>query len=176
MYIEGINPSRVFTANELPPAVNAPQGFDGGYGEALALGTRGRDQTGNSYILLQSPAAIATQGNIGHWNENFLFDLVATDDDIGGTPLAGNFGLPTAAGQRFWAVVEGMAPARALLAVVENARVNTTATPGAVDDDATIGAFAIEGLHFMVAATGLGSFQARYSNPHLAFTAIEAIE
>lgn len=168
MYIEGINPNRVFELADLPPAVNAVQPLQDGYGQALALGTRGRDQLGNSYILLAAGAAIATQGNIGFWDEAFAFTLLSTANDVGGTPVAGNIGLPTALGQRFWAIVEGMGPARVLANAAADARLNTTATAGALDDDGTAAAFAIEGLHLMTANGGAtASVLARYSNPHV---------
>jgi hypothetical protein len=175
MYIEGINPARVFEAADLPPAVNAPQPLPDSYGQAFALGTRGRDQSGNSYILLQSPAAIATQGNIGFWDENFLFTLLSTGNDVGGISLAGNFGLPTLAGQRFWALVEGMGPVRVNAAVAADAALFPTATPGALDDVSPgAGAFAVEGLNPMVASGGAASINARYFNPHLDASATAA--
>lgn len=168
MYIEGINPRRVLEAADLSPPVNAGQPLPDAGGESLALGTRGRDQTGNSYILLQAAGALPLQGNVGVWDENFLFTPVASATlNIAGAPLAGNFGQPTAAGQRFWAVVEGMAPARANGAAVENALLSTTATAGAVDDGGVAGSWDIQGLQFMVAAGAPGSFQARYMNPHV---------
>lgn len=168
MYIEGINPTRVLTAADLPPAVNAPQPLPDAGGESLALGTMGRDQLSNEYILLQSAAAIAAAGFMGFWDENFIFTLISNGNDVGGVPLAANRGLPTAAGQRFWAQTYGMGTVQAAAAAAADVLLFTSATPGAVDDvSATF--FPIEGLAFMVAATGAGAFNARLANPRTAY-------
>lgn len=175
MYIEGINPNRVFEATDLPPAVTAVQPLADSYGQGFALGTRGRDQAGSSYILLSAAAPIATQGNVGFWDEGFAFTLMGTGNDVGGTPLAGNVGLPTAAGQRFWAIVEGMGPLRVNAAVVADAALFPTATPGALDDVSPgAGAFPVEGLNPMVASGGAATITGRYSAPHLDATATAA--
>lgn len=175
MYIEGIDPNRIFTSDEVPPAVDATS-FEGGYGEALALGTRGRDDLGNSYILLEAGAAISEKGYVGSWDENFEFTLVDTSNDVPGLPLAANVGLPEADGDRFWAIVEGIGDLRVLADAAADSALNTTGTAGVLDDDGSTDAFIVEGLHLMTGEpdSSQSSVQARYMNPHLASAAIPA--
>jgi hypothetical protein len=173
MYIEGINPTRVLTAADLPPPVNAPQPLPDAGGESLALGTVGRDQTGNAYILLQSAAAIAVQGQAILWDAAYVVTEITTalltgPPLRGGRPLAFNFGLPTAAGQRFWALTAGQGPVRVLASAVANARLNSTATSGVLDDDGTAGSFVIEGVTLTVTNGGApASVNAILRDPHV---------
>jgi hypothetical protein len=156
MYTLGVNPTDVFTPSLMEQAA-----------VLLAPGTRAVNQNGNEYILLVSGAAIATVGNLGFWDENFIFTLVSSANDVGGTPLAINRGTPTVAAQRFWAQTYGQGTVLAAAAATADTTLYTTATPGAVDDvSATF--FAVLGLQLMVAAGGAAATAARISYPTLA--------
>lgn len=173
MYIEGINPRRVLEAADLPPSVSAGQPLPDAGGESLALGTAGRDQTGNEYILLQSGGALAVQGLALSWDAAHVASEITTVNLTGpplraGRPIAFNFGLPTAAGQRFWALRAGQGPVRVLASAAANARLNSTATAGALDDDGTAASFVIEGVAPTVVNGGApASVNAIVGYPHV---------
>ena len=161
MFQLGINPTQVFTPSTL-----------GEEGKLLALGTVGRDHKGNEYILLLAAGAIAVDGHVGFWDENYTFTALSTSNDVGGTPLAVSRGQPTASGQRFWAQREGLGTVRVLASAAADVALESTATAGVLDDSVTTGSFAVEGLHLMTAnAASEGSIQARISSPHLAYLA-----
>lgn len=156
MYTLGVTPTDVFD----PSAIEE-------LGKLLGLGTRAVNQDGNEYILLEAAGAIAVDGLVGFWDEDHVFTGVANATGVGGMPLAVSRGLPTASGQRFWAQTYGVGNAQADAAAAADTLLATTTTAGEVDDAAGAGTWNIQGLHFMVAATGAGAFQARISYPHL---------
>lgn len=69
-----------------------------------------------------------------------------------------------------WVQVYGIAATLAAAAAAINTRLNTTATAGAVDDDGTAGARVIDGLVFVTAATGAGTFNASLNYPFVGVT------
>lgn len=53
-----------------------------------------------------------------------------------------------------WVQIAGGVPGRTAAAIAANAQLNTTATAGAIDDDATVGSKRIDGIYIPTAAAG----------------------
>lgn len=69
-----------------------------------------------------------------------------------------------------WFQVRGPASVQCAAAVAAGVRLNSTATSGAVDDDATVGACPIDGLSLTTAAVGAGLSPASLFHPKIGVT------
>jgi hypothetical protein len=115
-------------------------------------GTRVDGDMGGLYIYGLASAAIA-QGDFVVFNNNYNASLLTTTNSQRGAKVAVSR-APLAANQYGWFQVEGQAAGRTVAAVAANAQLNTTATGGAVDDDAAVGAKRLEAIAILVAAAG----------------------
>jgi hypothetical protein len=118
----------------------------------FALGTRVDGDMGALYIYGLASAAIA-QGDFVVFNNNYSASLLTTTNSPRGAKVAVSR-APLVANDYGWFQVEGQAAGRTVAAVAASAQLNTTATGGAVDDDATVGAKRLEAIAILVAAAG----------------------
>lgn len=118
----------------------------------MAVGTHVMGDYGGEWLYAVASAAIAA----GDWvilSKDYAASLATTTN----SPKGAKVGIARAAmasGEYGWIQVGGQAPGRTAGAVAANAAINTTATGGAVDDDATSGAKVINGVAIPVAAGG----------------------
>lgn len=161
MYILGINPRDIFPISGSLLETPMP----------LALGSRGLDSLGNEYVLVQSAAAITVDGQCGFISGAWLFTALGTANDTPQQQVGFSRGLPTAAGQRFWAQIWGRGNVRVLANAAAGVNLNTTATAGSLDDDATVGSFIVRGVNLIAAgpvAEGPGNAIIQYPSVNLA--------
>lgn len=145
-------------------------------GPAAADATRlfrlGERATGNENgtFVYASFAAAAAEGQIVTLNASFAASLVTTTNSPRGQIWGVVRGAP-AAGQFAWVQVGGQAPVSVLALCAANARLNTTATAGTADDDATTGAKVLDG-GVLTAANGgaTANVEAILSNPVIGVT------
>jgi hypothetical protein len=132
-------------------------------------GHRATGDFGGLFLYGQATAAVAA----GDWivfDNNYNATLGATANSPRGAKVAvARYAMP--AGQFGWFQVEGQGPARTAGAIAAGAQINTTATPGAFDDDATVGAKRIDGVALLVAAAGaVTNAEFTLSNPVIGAT------
>ena len=146
----GIDPTRVTTSPE------------------FALGVRGavEDQTTGSgvreYIYVSYPASTARViGDVVALNASASAVALTVTNSAPGQAVGRRVGVVTgtvassASVQYGWAQVYGIGGVSVLASAVLNTTLNTTATAGALDDDATAGSEVIDGL--VLAATNGGA-------------------
>lgn len=115
-------------------------------------GTMASGDSGGWFIYGQAGAAIAA-GDFVHFNNSYSAALITTASSPRGAKV-GVARYALASGQWGWFQTGGQAPGRTAAAVAAGAQLNTTATGGAIDDDATAGAKRIDGIGILVAAAG----------------------
>lgn len=121
-------------------------------GKGFALGSVAMTPTGQIYIFVQAATALAI-GDAVAINAAFTGTLLTTTT----SPRGFRVGVVPAAfavGERGWVQVYGPASLSVLASAAANARLNTTATGGALDDDATTGAKVITGVVLTTARGG----------------------
>jgi hypothetical protein len=115
-------------------------------------GHRAAGDNGGLFLYGVAGAAIAA-GDFVRFDNNYSATLLTTANSPRGAKVAvARYAM--ASGQWGWFQVEGQAPGRTAAAVAANAQLNTTATGGAVDDDAAVGSKRIDGIAILVAAAG----------------------
>lgn len=118
------------------------------------LGTTIRHTDGIEYMLVSANGAVVA-GDV------LLIDTAFDAIPITLTLSATKFGSPIGVSQiaaadneLLWVVRQGNATVRVLASAAANAALNTTATGGALDDDATVGTEIIDGIVLFVANGG----------------------
>lgn len=99
--------------------------------------------------------------------------MVTTTNAAPGTGTGKRCGVAmaaAAANQYGWLQIKGKGVVRCAAAVAVWTRMNTTATAGALDDDATTGARAIDGIALHTAAGGAGNAVCQLENPRVGVT------
>lgn len=114
-----------------------------GVGFAVGDGS-GRTHDGKEYVFVQASSAIAANDTVAISATETAAPL-GTANDIAGARV-GVAPVAIASGSYGWVQTYGRATARSAGAVAANARLNTTGTAGAVDDDGTAGAFVVLGM------------------------------
>ena len=116
------------------------------------LGQIAHGENGSMFIYVQFAAA-TVPGDAVHINKDFLATLLTTSASPFGAPCG--VGRATAAINQYgWAQRRGQGSLNVAASCAANARVNTTATAGRLDDDGTTGAKVIEGVILNAAAGG----------------------
>lgn len=120
-------------------------------GHGFALGSFAWSQ-GKGYVYVAAASALVA-GDAVAINETFTGTLLTTTTSprgfrVGVAPIA------FTSGDRGWVQVYGAASLSVLASCAANARLNTTATGGAFDDDATTGAKVIENAVLTTARGG----------------------
>ena len=139
--------------------------FDGAYAAktrgpaapAFSLGQKMEDADGNVFIFVQANGAI-TANDVVIITEAFQADQADTTNSA--TAFGDLVGIAkgTLADDEYgWMQVYGQATANVANSCAANTTLNTTATAGRLDDDATTGAEAIDGLVLTTAAAADGT-------------------
>jgi len=141
-YIIGITPSQVWTSTEIPP---------------FRPGQRGKDDDGNEYLFVQADASGVTQYYSAVVTTTaFVVDMIDTTNSAPGAQAGGIVCVPQvaiAASGYGWGLICGVGSVRTAASAAKGTLLNTTATAGQLDDDATAGAEVINGIA-LTAATG----------------------
>lgn len=161
MFTIGINPTQVWTSSETP---------------SHAVGTLAADHQGRLYRMVQADAGGVTgAGYVCLIKADGSADMIETTNSAPGTGV----GLPVgvamaaiAASGYGWLCVYGNAvPTRCAASAAKGTRLNTTATAGQLDDDATAGAEAIAGIGLEAAnAASAGNANASLAFPTVLVT------
>lgn len=141
-YIIGITPSQVWTSTETPP---------------FKPGQRGQDSAGNEYLFVQADSGGVTQYYAAVVTSTaFVVDMIDTTNSAPGAQAGAPVVVPQvaiAASGYGWGLVNGVGSVRTAASAAKGTLLNTTATAGQLDDDATAGAEVINGIA-LTAATG----------------------
>lgn len=120
-------------------------------GKGAALGDRYRDVTGKEYVFVKASAAIS-QYDVVTYDETYNTTVAplstsndAKGDKVGVAPVA------FASADYGWLQIYGVCTMNVLASCAANVQLNTTATAGSLDDDATAGSIAISGIHLTTA-------------------------
>lgn len=120
-------------------------------GRSFGLGDRYRDQAGKEYVYVKASAAIA-QYDVVTYDETYNTTVAplstsndAVGDKVGVAPAA------FASGDYGWLQIYGVATINVKASCAANVKLNTTATAGSLDDDATSTAKTVLGLYLTTA-------------------------
>lgn len=160
----GINPTQVRTAAQ---------------GPEFFLGTQGEtsDSTfGNrKFLYVKAAEAITAAGYLCSVKTGFEVEMTdltnGTPGDIGHGSRVGAAQAAIASGGFGWIQVYGKGSLRTLASAAKGTRLNVTATSGALDDDGTAGAEAIDGI---VLGTATGAAEATNADAHFNFPSVGA--
>lgn len=136
MFVAGINPTEVWTSSETPD---------------FAVGTVGMGHNGRVYRLVQADATGVTgAGYVVSIADGSIVDMITTTVSAPGTGAGLSVGVAMAAiaaSGYGWVCVYGFnVPVRVAASAAKGTLLNTTATEGQLDDDATAGAEVIAGI------------------------------
>lgn len=123
-------------------------------GKGFGLGDFHRDDTGRGFVYVQASAAVAAS-DVVQITSAYAIATVTTANSLRGTKI-GVAPVAFAADDYGWVQVDGPATANVLANCAANVRINTTATPGKLDDDGTAGAKQIQGI-VLTTANGAGA-------------------
>lgn len=120
-------------------------------GKSFAVGERFVDYDGKEYVRVKASAAVS-QYDVVTFDETFNTTVAplstsndAKGDKVGVAPAA------FSSGDYGWLQIYGPCTMNVLASCAANVQLNTTATAGSLDDDATAGAIAITGIHLTTA-------------------------
>ena len=115
-----------------------------GGGKGFSVGDTYVDNAGNGYTFIVAGGAITGAGFVVRFGVDFSATMISTANDARGDRVGVALGA-IASGEFAWVQTSGVfANVQVLASCAANARLNTTATAGALDDDGTVGAFAID--------------------------------
>lgn len=161
MLLLGITPTQTWTSAETP---------------SFAVGTLGAGHDGRLYRLVKADASgIASAGQVALIKPDGVADLLDTTNSAPGAGVGMAVGVAMAAIEAAgygWLCVYGqgvLVQVNALAAA--GTRLNSTATAGQLDDDATAGSEAIAGIALEAARGGTaGTADASLTFPHVLVT------
>lgn len=125
-------------------------------GPEFTVGQRGEDQ-GKEYMYVVAGEAITAAGYMCVVDSSFTAEMVDTTSTAPGAGVGRPCGAAQAAiasGGYGWLQIYGNGSLRTLASAAAGTRLNSTATPGALDDDGTTGAEAIYGVSLGTATGG----------------------
>ena len=135
--------------------------------QAFKLGTTASTSDGKEYRYVQASGAITGAGYAAVVNVESWLAIQATTANAAAKIgwLVGFAMAAMATGEYGWLQVKGAASIEVFASCAAGVRINTTATSGALDDDATVGARAIDGATLTTArAASQGSANAVLSD------------
>lgn len=147
--MEGVNVTETYAVTASTPEYPAPP---------FAVGTRTMGALNSEFVFASNASSSAlTVGQVVFLTSAFAATLLSTSNDARGQIVAvavsavpGTTGGTTGYG---WFQTKGTATASVLASAAANARLNTTATAGSLDDDGTAGSMQVKGL-YLTAANG----------------------
>lgn len=151
-HIEGVNPFDVWTVDSTKLEIPA---------SPISVGTRIHSALNGEFVCVSNAISTALEvGDVVFMNAAFAATELSTSNDARGqivgvtvAAIPGTSGTVVGYG---WVQVKGTATARVLASAAANARLNTTATAGALDDDGTAGSFQVQGI-YLTTANGAGT-------------------
>lgn len=135
--------------------LNPRSAAEGSQGQSFGLGDRHVDHTGNEYVFVLAGVGGITANFVATIDEAYGAVMVSTSNDARGD-LLGVAPATIAAGSSGWVQVKGVCNVQVAASCAANARLNTTATAGQLDDDGTAGSFTCDGI-FLTTARGAGA-------------------
>jgi hypothetical protein len=159
-YVIGITPSQVWTSTETPP---------------FRPGQRGKDDDGNEYLFVQADSGGVTQYYAAVVEDaSFTADMVDTTNSAPGVSAGMPVVIPQvaiAASGYGWGLICGVGSVRVAASAAKGTTLNSTATAGQLDDDATAGAEVINGVSLLAANGGAaGAVSAFVTYPYVGRT------
>lgn len=127
----------------------------------FALGDCTKGEDGSEWVYVQADGAITGAGFVVLLDEDYQADMIDTTNSA--SALGQKVGVAAAAfadNEYGWVQIAGTAEVQGLASCAANAAVNSTATAGAVDDDASSGAEIIERMVLTTAVGGGGAANA----------------
>lgn len=144
-YVIGIYPSETWASTDIPP---------------FRPGQRGKDDDGNEYLFVRADSGGVTQYYAAVVTSTaFVVDMIDTTNSAPGAQAGGIVCVPQvaiAASGYGWGLICGVGSVRTAASAAKGTLLNTTATAGQLDDDATAGAEVINGIA-LTAATGVAA-------------------
>ncbi len=119
-------------------------------GQSFGLGDRHIDHLGNEYVFVQAGVGGITANFVATIDEAYGAVMVSTSNDARGD-LLGVAPVTIAANSFGWVQVKGVCTVQVAASCAANARLNTTATAGQLDDDGTAGSFTCDGIFLTTA-------------------------
>jgi len=138
---------------------------------SFVLGSRHVDYDGDEYVYVHANGAITGAGYTCIIDSAYEAAMVSTSNDLANNLI----GVPLAAfadNDYGWLAIRGTHQVRATSGALLNVSLNTTATAGLLDDDATAGAFKVTGLALTATAGSTTNVLAVLNYPALAAAAI----
>lgn len=138
MSLMAVNPSQVYTS------------------EAFKPGTRGQDASGQEHIFGKA-GEILTAAAVSVFDGSYTALMATTTTsapDAGQGKRVGVCAVALALNEYGWFMIVGTTPVLGLADAVKFTELNTTATDGTLDDDATAGAEVINGIVFVTTIGG----------------------
>lgn len=132
----------------------------------FALGSRHTDENGKEYVYVLASGAIASAGQVVHIDAAaHTADLVETT--VSALQFGEQIGVAVGAiadASYGWVQVKGACVIQVAASAAANTALNTTATGGQLDDDASVGAEVIDGLVLTTANGGSAGTAAGFIN------------
>ena len=122
-------------------------------GKSFGLGDRHVAHDGKEYVYVQASGAITGAGYVVSIDEDYQAAMLSTSNDAKGDKV----GVAPAAfadNDYGWVQIYGPCVIRVAASAAANARLNSTATAGQIDDDGTAGALPVEGAVLTTANGG----------------------
>lgn len=132
-------------------------------GYAFGLGDIAFGSDGSAWVYVVADEAITGAGYAVLVHEDWGVEMVDTTSTA--SAFGQMVGVPAvafASGDYGWIQVLGVCVVRGAASAAANTAINSTATPGQVDDDATAGAEVIDGMIFTTAVGGAAATQAAF--------------
>ena len=130
------------------------------------LGTRTVANDGSEWMYVQADSAGVTgAGYVVLIDEDYAADMIETTNSATGFgQFVGVAAVAFTASYYGWVQISGVASIRVAASAAANVALNTTATAGVLDDDATVGAEVVNGAVLTTADGGSGSAAAGVLN------------
>lgn len=122
----------------------------------FTVGTRAYGNDGSEWIYVKADAGGVTgAGYVVLIDENYDCDMIDTTNSASGrNQLVGVSPIAVTASYYFWAQIGGTCSIRVAASAAANTVLNSTATAGQLDDDATMGAEVVDRLTLTTARGG----------------------
>lgn len=136
------------------------------------LGTTVTATEGGVYVYCQANGAITGDGYVCFIDESYQADMIETT--LSATGFGNQVGVAKHAfadNEYGWIQIQGTANVRVAASCAANVAINTTATAGQLDDDATVGAEVVNGIVIATANGGSAAVVEGYlANPTVGAT------
>lgn len=116
------------------------------------LGQRASGDLGGEFVYCKASATLAA-GDFVVIDKDYNVTGLTTTNGLRGMRI-GTVRQAATSANWLWVQIAGGVPGRTAAAVAANAQLNTTATAGAIDDDAAVGSKRIDGIYIPTAAAG----------------------